>query len=279
MPRRRPFFVLGLTLVSLTFSAAWAQNTTITVQPGDTLWGLAQRYSTTVDALRQANSLVGDALKPGTSLKLPQGGNATPDAYVVQPGDTLYDIALAFHLRVDDLIAYNNLERLHHQTRADAQAAAEHARAGTTGHHGPARRYALEPRSELPGDGRDAGQRQRPELRRHPPPGRQPQGSRPLRRSQHGHRRPRAADGDRQQGRQPVVDRAPLQHHGRGAHERQRSALQQPVRRADAAHRAGRRARGRPLQLRHPDARARLGHGVADPRAHHLALRLPPASR
>jgi len=109
MPRRRPFFALGLTLAWLTFSAAWAQGTTITVQPGDTLWGLAQRYGTSVDALRQTNSLVGDALKPGISLKLPQDGNATPDAYVVQPGDTLYDIALAFHLSVDDLIAYNDL--------------------------------------------------------------------------------------------------------------------------------------------------------------------------
>jgi murein DD-endopeptidase MepM/ murein hydrolase activator NlpD len=109
MLRRRPFFALASLLVLLIVTAAWAQNSTITVHPGDTLWGLAQRYSTTVDALRQANSLVGSALQPGTTLKLPQNGNATPDAYVVQPGDTLYDIALAFHLSVDDLIAYNDL--------------------------------------------------------------------------------------------------------------------------------------------------------------------------
>ncbi|HKI56489.1 MAG TPA: LysM peptidoglycan-binding domain-containing M23 family metallopeptidase [Trueperaceae bacterium] len=110
MPRRRQLFVTSFTVVCLSVGAAFAQPNSVTVQPGDTLWGLAQRYGTTVGALRQANGLTGTDLMPGATLQLPQDGNANPDAYVVQPGDTLYNIALAFHLTVDDLIAYNHLD-------------------------------------------------------------------------------------------------------------------------------------------------------------------------
>lgn len=90
-------------------SAPPAASTSVTVQPGDSLWSIAQRYGTTVDALRTANHLTSDALVPWTKLVLPPGSDASPNVYVVQPGDSLYGIALAFHLTVDDLIAYNHL--------------------------------------------------------------------------------------------------------------------------------------------------------------------------
>lgn len=40
------------------------------VQPGDTLWRLANRYRTTVDALRAENGLAGDLLRVGQSLRI-----------------------------------------------------------------------------------------------------------------------------------------------------------------------------------------------------------------
>src|SRR5678815_2989422 len=39
-----------------------------TVKPGDTLWGLARHYHTTVDAIRRRNRLHGDTLRDGRTL-------------------------------------------------------------------------------------------------------------------------------------------------------------------------------------------------------------------
>jgi LysM repeat protein len=42
-----------------------------TVLSGDTLWGLSKKYNVTVDALRAANGLTTDTIKPGQNLKMP----------------------------------------------------------------------------------------------------------------------------------------------------------------------------------------------------------------
>lgn len=102
--------VAALTLIfifSLYFVSAQA---TITVQPGDTLWALAQRYNTTTQAILDINGLTGQDLIPGAVLKLPGGSTAAPETYTVQTGDTLYDIAVAFSVSTDTLIAINNLD-------------------------------------------------------------------------------------------------------------------------------------------------------------------------
>ncbi len=45
--------------------------TTITVQPGDSLWVLAQHYGLTVDQLKAANGLTGDQIRVGQRLVVP----------------------------------------------------------------------------------------------------------------------------------------------------------------------------------------------------------------
>ena len=42
------------------------------VVAGDTLWGLSQRYGTTVDAIKRLNGLYSDMIYVGQKLKIPR---------------------------------------------------------------------------------------------------------------------------------------------------------------------------------------------------------------
>ena len=89
-------------------SSSFAQE--IVVKPGDSLWALAKRYDTTIEEILEVNGLTGTDLMPGAILKLPGGSVSEPKTYTVLPGDTLYDIAVAFSIPVDELIAINNID-------------------------------------------------------------------------------------------------------------------------------------------------------------------------
>jgi len=89
-----------------------------TVQAGDTLFSIAQRHGTTVDAISHANGIVNPwFIQVGQKLVIPQGSSASPpaggDTYVVQPGDTLYSIAARLGKNVWDIIVANNLSDPH----------------------------------------------------------------------------------------------------------------------------------------------------------------------
>lgn len=84
------------------------------VAPGDSLWTIARQYGVTVDQLKQTNNLVSDLLTVGMELKIPTKSTIPPTnemdvVYTVKPGDSLYRIALANNITVDQLRKYNNL--------------------------------------------------------------------------------------------------------------------------------------------------------------------------
>ena len=83
-----------------------------TVVPGDTLWMLAQRFGTTVDAIRSLNNLSGDVINVGQVLKIPSDTGAPPPeffSHTVVPGDTLWMLAQRFGTTVDAIRSLNNL--------------------------------------------------------------------------------------------------------------------------------------------------------------------------
>lgn len=81
-------------------------KTIYTVQRGDSLWLIAQRYNITVDELKKANNLTNNTLQIGDKLIIPNQQSST---YTVQKGDSLWTIANQFNTTVDELKRINNL--------------------------------------------------------------------------------------------------------------------------------------------------------------------------
>jgi LysM repeat protein len=109
---------------NLPSSGGPADNPAYLVQPGDTLSEIAERFSTSVTALAQANGIenpnlifAGQTLRVPTELSanLPYtGGPPTTDlaqeTYLVQPGDTLSQIAERFGTSAKAIAQANGIE-------------------------------------------------------------------------------------------------------------------------------------------------------------------------
>ncbi|GAB6137860.1 LysM peptidoglycan-binding domain-containing protein [Halanaerobaculum tunisiense] len=79
-----------------------------TVKSGDTIYGLAERFDTTVAAIISANSPIDpDNLQIGQQLCIPQQEQfpSCPEGnyYRIQEQDTFYKLAQRFNISVDDL--------------------------------------------------------------------------------------------------------------------------------------------------------------------------------
>ena len=79
------------------------------VQSGDTLWAIARRYGTTVDAIKNLNGLASDRLNIGQVLNIPVSQTESYIEYTVLPGDTLWAIAKKYKTTVT---AIQNLNQL-----------------------------------------------------------------------------------------------------------------------------------------------------------------------
>jgi LysM repeat protein len=85
------------------------------VQRGDTLYGIALRFNTTVEALATLNNITNpNAITAGTILNVPGTGNTGgptggPSTHVVRPGDNAFRIAIANGITVEQLVQANGL--------------------------------------------------------------------------------------------------------------------------------------------------------------------------
>lgn len=136
----RPLKILGMGWIVLLFllgfhQRGWAEEQYI-VKSGDTLYGISKSYGVSIEALKKANALGGDSLKPKQVLSIPSqrddplheaarktSSQATQkltaksvkkvaeetDSYLVQKGDSLASISKKVGLSVEEIRKMNGL--------------------------------------------------------------------------------------------------------------------------------------------------------------------------
>ncbi|MDR0975846.1 MAG: LysM peptidoglycan-binding domain-containing protein [Christensenellaceae bacterium] len=83
--------------------------TPYTVKAGDTLWKLAERYGTTVAAIKAASGITSDNLQIGQQLCIPSGGGTGCTPYTVKAGDTLWALANRYGTTVNAIKAASGI--------------------------------------------------------------------------------------------------------------------------------------------------------------------------
>ena len=81
---------------------------TYTVKAGDSLWLIAQRYGTTVNAIKQASNITSDALQIGQVLQIPVSQGPYVE-YTVKSGDTLWELSRRYNTTVEAIRQANGL--------------------------------------------------------------------------------------------------------------------------------------------------------------------------
>ena len=89
------------------------ETSTYTVKAGDSLYAIARKYNTTVDALKSLNNLTTNTLQIGQKLKIPMTDSEDSITnyimYTVKKGDNLYRIARSYGTTQQEIMNLNNL--------------------------------------------------------------------------------------------------------------------------------------------------------------------------
>ncbi|MDA7027823.1 LysM peptidoglycan-binding domain-containing protein [Bacillus sp. CLL-7-23] len=101
-------FVAVAALSSTAFGAS-ASAKEVTIQKGDTLWGISQKQGVNLEDLKQWNQLSTDLIIPGQKLNVSEK-KIEKKQYTIKKGDTLWKIAEQFGVTVSDLKNWNDIK-------------------------------------------------------------------------------------------------------------------------------------------------------------------------
>ena len=81
-----------------------------TVQKGDTLYSISQKFNISVNKLKEINNLNTNTILPGQIIIITENETPPqPTTYKVQKGDTLYSISQKFNTTIDAIKRLNNI--------------------------------------------------------------------------------------------------------------------------------------------------------------------------
>ena len=78
------------------------------VHPGESLSSIAEKFSTSIQSIKDQNRLTSNVIYIGQQLTIPS--NSDRNVYNVQPRDSLYAIATKFGVSIEELIRLNRLQ-------------------------------------------------------------------------------------------------------------------------------------------------------------------------
>ncbi len=97
-------------VLQIPVSTSTGTGNTYTVKSGDSLWSIANKFNTTVDAIKNLNNLTSNNLSIGQVLQIPVStSTGTGNTYTVKSGDSLWSIANKFNTTVNAIKNLNNL--------------------------------------------------------------------------------------------------------------------------------------------------------------------------
>ncbi len=103
--------IAGYVGVPYVFTGEMLNENYYIVKSGDSLWSIARKYGISVDELKRINNLSSNMLSVGQKLLIKDTSSSDDLGiyYTVKAGDTLYGIASANGLSVNELKSINNL--------------------------------------------------------------------------------------------------------------------------------------------------------------------------
>ena len=112
--------LISIVMVAMLFNTCFAAyaggELYYTVKPGDTLYGIGQKFGLKYRSVMESNNLERDTIKPGLRLSIPQG---KVSIHTVKLGDTLFGLSRRYAVNVNDIKQANGLvsAEIHPDTR------------------------------------------------------------------------------------------------------------------------------------------------------------------